>query len=112
MAIPRICMISRTAPDTDIIEQQLEGLEYQLDAQECRSSGQVIEAIKGADIIINQGVPLPREIIERIDQAQAIVSFGHGRNNGHPPRPYPSWVKQSQYLPAWSRQTSTSCARR
>lgn len=81
MAIPRISMISRSAPDTDIIEQQLEGLEYQLDAQECRSPGQVIEAIKGADIIINQGVPLPREIIERIDQAQAIVSFGHGFNH-------------------------------
>ncbi len=81
MTTPRITMISRTPPDTTVIEQQLAGLDYTLDAHECRSTGQVIEAILGADIIINQGVPLPRDIIERIDRAQAIVSFGHGFNH-------------------------------
>jgi D-3-phosphoglycerate dehydrogenase len=77
----RITMISRTPPDTTVIERQLAGLDYTLDAHECRSPGQVIEAILGADIIINQGVPLPRDIIARIDRAQAIVSFGHGFNH-------------------------------
>jgi D-3-phosphoglycerate dehydrogenase len=78
---PRITMIARTTPDTDVIEQQLAGLDYHLDAHEYRSAGQVIEAILGADIIINQGVPMPRDIIQRIDRAQAIVSFGHGFNH-------------------------------
>jgi D-3-phosphoglycerate dehydrogenase len=81
VATPRITMISRTAPDTTVIERQLTGLDYTLDAHECRSTGQVIEAILGADIIIDQGIPLPRDIIERIDRAQAIVSFGHGFNH-------------------------------
>jgi D-3-phosphoglycerate dehydrogenase / 2-oxoglutarate reductase len=81
MARPRISMIARGRPSTDIIEQQLAGLEYDLDTYECRSSGEAIEAIKGADIIINQGVPMPREVIQGIDQAQAIVSFGHGFNH-------------------------------
>jgi len=48
---------------------------------ELLSRGEAIEAIKGADIIINQGVPMPREVIQTIDKAQAIVSFGHGFNH-------------------------------
>jgi D-3-phosphoglycerate dehydrogenase / 2-oxoglutarate reductase len=81
VATPRITMISRGSPNTEVIEQQLAGLDYDLDTYECRSPGEAIEAIKGADIIINQGVPMPREVIREIDQAQAIVSFGHGFNH-------------------------------
>jgi hypothetical protein len=57
VATPRITMISRGSPNTEVIEQQLAGLDYDLDTYECRSPGEAIEAIKGADIIINQGVP-------------------------------------------------------
>jgi D-3-phosphoglycerate dehydrogenase len=74
-------MISRMDPNTEIIEQQLTGLEYELDTYVCRSPGEAIEAIQGADVIINQGVPMPREVIREIDKAQAIVSFGHGFNH-------------------------------
>lgn len=81
MAKLRISMISRGSANPDIIEKQLEGLEYELDTYACRSPGEAIEAIKGADIIINQGVPMPREVIQEIDKAQAIVSFGHGFNH-------------------------------
>jgi D-3-phosphoglycerate dehydrogenase len=81
MASTKIAMIARTEPNTDVIEQQLEGLDYELDIYVCQSTGEAIEAIKGADIIIDQGVPLPREVIEEIDQAQAVVSFGHGFNH-------------------------------
>jgi D-3-phosphoglycerate dehydrogenase / 2-oxoglutarate reductase len=81
MPKPRISMIARGTPNPDIIEQQLTGLEYELDTYECRSPDEAIAAIKGADIIINQGVAMPREVIREIDQAQAIVSFGHGFNH-------------------------------
>ena len=81
MTRPRISMISRGAANTDIIEQQLEGLEYELDTYACRSPGETIEAIKGADIIINQGVPMPRQVVQAIDKAEAILSFGHGFNH-------------------------------
>ena len=77
----KVVMISRTDPDPEIVEAQLKGLDYDLEVHEVASQGEAIEAIKGADIIINQGVPLPREVIEEIDQAQAIVSFGHGFNH-------------------------------
>lgn len=81
MSTPRIAMISRTTPGTAVIEQQLQGQKYELDTHVCLSAGEAIEAIKGADIIINQGVPMPREVIQQIDKAQAIVSFGHGFNH-------------------------------
>ena len=44
----------------------------------CGSSGEVIEAMKGADVVISWGTAMPREVIESIDTAQAIVNSGHG----------------------------------
>jgi|TARA_Y100000310_G_scaffold345373_1_gene464229 D-3-phosphoglycerate dehydrogenase len=67
--------------DSDLIEQQMSGLDYDLEVHQVGSEGEAIEAMKGADIVINAGVPLPREVIEEIDQASAIVSMGHGFNH-------------------------------
>ena len=53
-------------------------LDYQLDVHVCGSSGEVIEAVKGADVVISWSTAMPREVIESIDTAQAIVSMGHG----------------------------------
>ena len=81
MAPSKIAFIGRAEPDAAIVEAQLAGLDYELETHAVASEGEIIEAIKGADVIINQGVPLPRAVIEEIDQAQAIVSFGHGFNH-------------------------------
>ena len=78
MAKHKIAVISRGEPNTQLIEDQLSGLDYELDVQMPESQGEIIEAIKGADVIVNMGVPMPREVIEQIDRAQAIVSQGHG----------------------------------
>ena len=77
----KVVMIARTNPNPKIVEAEMSGLDYDLEVHQVASQGEAIEAIKGADIIINQGVALPREVIEEIDQAQAIVSFGHGFNH-------------------------------
>ena len=77
----KVVMLSRGEPDTDLIESQMQGLDYELEVHSVQSEGEAIEAIKGAEIIINQGIPLPREVIEEIDEGQAIVSFGHGFNH-------------------------------
>jgi len=77
----KVIMIARADPNPEIVEEQMSGLDYDLEVHKVASQGEAIEAIKGADIIINQGVALPREVIEEIDQAQAIVSFGHGFNH-------------------------------
>ena len=77
----KVVMISRMDSDSDLIEQQMGGLDYELEVHQVGSEGEAIEAMKGADIVINAGVPLPREVIEEIDQASAIVSMGHGFNH-------------------------------
>lgn len=77
----KVVMISRGEGETELIESQMQGLDYDLEVHSVESEGEAIEAIKGAEVIINQGVPLPREVIEEIDEGQAIVSFGHGFNH-------------------------------
>ena len=78
MAQQKIAYITKTKPNLELIERQLSGLDYELDVHFCNSDGETIEAVKGADVIVNQGVPMPRQVIEGIDTAHAIVSFGHG----------------------------------
>jgi len=78
MAKQKIAVVAAKEPDFTLVEKQLEGLDYEMEMYICTSHGETIEAIKGADIIITQVVPMPREVIEEIDTAKAIVSFGHG----------------------------------
>ena len=78
MTRSKIAFISDSKADTSLVEAQLDGLDYEMELHVCSSPGETIEAIKGADLIISQRVAMPREVIEAIDTAQAIVSFGHG----------------------------------
>ena len=78
MAKHRISFVTSGKTDVSHVEEGLAGLDYDLDIHVCSSQGEVIEAIKGADVIINRGVPMPREVIEEIDTAKAVVSIGHG----------------------------------
>ena len=77
----RVAYISAGEADNDFVKQQLEGVDHEFDAYVCKSDGETIEAVKGADVIINQGVEMSRSVIEEIDGAQAVVSFGHGFNH-------------------------------
>ena len=74
----KIAYIALAEPDTTLAEQGLAGLDYEMNAHFCSSDGETIEAIKGVEVIIDAGVPMPRHIIEQIDTAKAIVSLGHG----------------------------------
>ena len=80
MAQHKIAYIATSEPDTAIVEQRLGGLDYEMSVHVCGSPGEAIEAVKGADVIIDIGVPMPREVIAEIDTARAIVSIGHGFN--------------------------------
>ncbi|MDP6403268.1 MAG: C-terminal binding protein [SAR202 cluster bacterium] len=78
MAKHKIACVVNSDVDFSLLEQQLTGLDYEMDVHICKSDGETIEAVRGADVIINQGVKMSREVIEEIDKAQAIVSNGHG----------------------------------
>ena len=77
---PKVALISPGNPNSDLIREQLKEIEHEFDEYICNSEGETIEAIKGVDVIINQGVPMPDSVIREIDTAQAIVSMGHGFN--------------------------------
>ncbi|MCH8185931.1 MAG: C-terminal binding protein [Chloroflexi bacterium] len=82
MAKHRVAYITRgEGADTTLFEQGLSGLDYELDVHVCNSDGETIEAVKGADVVVNQGVPMPKEVIREFEGQQAIVSFGHGFNH-------------------------------
>ena len=74
----KIAFAAAASADTSAVEAELEGLDYELSFHVCGSTGETIEAVKGADVLIAWGPAMPREVIESIDTAQAIVSFGHG----------------------------------
>ena len=63
----KVAMLATDTPETDIIKQQLEGIDCELDVFICESDGETIEAIKGADLIINRSVEISREVMEAID---------------------------------------------
>ena len=78
----KISVISRSGEsNTDLIEEQIEGLDYELEKFACASEGETIEAMTGADIVIDAGVPLPREVIEETEGVQAILVGSHGFNH-------------------------------
>ena len=78
----RISVISgRGEADTSLIEEQLQGLDYEIEKYECTSDGETIEAMSGADIVINAGVELSREVIEETEDVQAILVGSHGFNH-------------------------------
>ena len=81
MAPSKVAYISRGEVDTTLIEQGLEGIDYELDVHIVDSPGEIIEAVKGADVILNGGVPMPKEVIDEIDTAQAIIVGSHGFNH-------------------------------
>ena len=74
----KIVLLSSSQSGLPLVEAQLGGIDHEMEVHVCNSQGEAIEAIKGADVIINLDVPMPREVIEEIDNAQAIVSHGHG----------------------------------
>jgi len=79
MAQHRVAFCTKQSQkDMTLVEKGLAGLDCELDVQICNSDGETIEAIRGADVIVAHGVFMPREVIEHIDTAKAIISPGHG----------------------------------
>ena len=65
MAQHRIALVTRGPTDAKLVEDQLKGMDYELEVRVCNSEGETIGAIRGADVIMSR----------EIDKAQAIGSF-------------------------------------
>ena len=78
MAQHKVSYITRVSRDVTAVEEQLVGLDCEISVHVCGGQGETVEAVKGADLIIDSGVQMPREVIEEIDRASAILVMGQG----------------------------------
>ncbi len=78
MPAHKIAFLTGFRGDTTRIEAELTGIDYEMSVHVCSSPGEVIEAARGAEIVIAWGPTFPREVIEAMDNVKAIVSSGHG----------------------------------
>ncbi len=85
MARPKVAYISpgvhEKESDISFTLDQLAGVDHDFERHFVSSEGEIIESVKGADLVINEAVPLSRTVIETMGDVTAIVSLGHGFNH-------------------------------
>ena len=74
----KVAYLSSAEADVSLLDEQLAGIDHELEVHVCTSPGEVMEAVKGADVIIAASVPITREVIAEIDTATAVMGMGHG----------------------------------
>ena len=70
MARHRLVIISKNTLDASPVEVELAGMDYGIRSLVCRDAEETIRAVKGSDLIIDVGVPLPGAVIQKIDQSR------------------------------------------
>ena len=78
---PTVVYLTANDSDDSLTRGQLEGIDHVFVRQLVSSEGEAIEAVKGADVVIDVAVPVTRAVIEAMDRAVGIVSLGHGFNH-------------------------------
>lgn len=63
-----------------IYEPAFHDLDVQIDRSVCKSKGEVIEAVRGADVVM-AAVGIDEEVVQAMDRAKAICLFSHGFEN-------------------------------
>ena len=77
MSTPKVAVLTREVMDLSLFEEQLVGVDHEMEVHMPSSNGETIEACKGAEVVIAM-VPMPREVIEHLESTKAVLSFGHG----------------------------------
>lgn len=79
MPRPRVVIIERNQRiDPTVEEAALAGVDCELISLAVDSEGEVIEAVRGADVVLNSSLPMPRSVVDTLDRCQLIVRMGHG----------------------------------
>jgi D-3-phosphoglycerate dehydrogenase len=60
-----------------VYDEAFEGLDVQIDRAQCKSKGEIIEAVRGADVVL-AAVGIDDEVIGAMDRAKAICLMSHG----------------------------------
>ena len=79
MAKPRVVVIEKGQRiDPTYEADELSGLDVDLISVAVDSEGEVIEAIAGADVVLNSSLAMPPSVIETLTNCKLIVRLGHG----------------------------------
>jgi D-3-phosphoglycerate dehydrogenase / 2-oxoglutarate reductase len=79
MARHRVVIIERNQRIDPVYEaDELSDLDVDLVSVAVSSEGEVIEAVAGADAVLNSSLPMPPSVIETLDRCKIIVRLGHG----------------------------------
>ena len=80
MTKPRVVLVaphSKLFP-YDVHQPAFEGLDVEIVGVTCASKAEVIEAVRGADVVMIGGFAVDADVVRAMDRAQAVCSFGHG----------------------------------
>jgi D-3-phosphoglycerate dehydrogenase len=79
MPKPRVVVIEKNQRiDPTYETDELSSLDIELVSVAVDSEGEVIEAIAGADVVLNSSLPMPPSVIETLTNCKLIVRLGHG----------------------------------
>ena len=80
MTKPRVVLV--TPPSKlfpyDLHQPAFEGLDVELVTVTCRDQAEVVQAVRGADVVMIGGFRVDAEVIAAMDRARAICGFAHG----------------------------------
>ena len=79
MPKPRVVVIEQGQRiDPTYEADELSGLDVDLISVAVDSEGEVIEAVAGADVVLNSSLPMPPSVIATLTNCKLIVRLGHG----------------------------------
>lgn len=75
----RVVVIERNAAiDATVEQEELGDLDCDVVSNRVDSEGEVMEALRGADVVLDSSLPVPRRVIDTLDRCKLIVRLGHG----------------------------------
>jgi D-3-phosphoglycerate dehydrogenase len=77
----RVAVTDFTFPSLDIEEAVLSPLGIDVVGHQCKSSDELVAAVRGADAVLTQFAPVTGEVIGAMDAARVIVRYGIGVDN-------------------------------
>ncbi len=78
MAKYKVVHIALQEDPLTIEREQLKGIDCEVVSVACHSQGEIIEAVKEADVVLNTNLPMYRPVIEQMTRGKQIIRYGHG----------------------------------
>ena len=75
---PLVVHIDSKPSDLELEREALAGIDCEIVSIPVTSEGEVIEAIEGATVVLDDHSPVSAEMVQRLDRCKLIVRYGHG----------------------------------